>query len=481
MNYSVIRYLLAAVMKFAAFFLLAPVLVSLVYRESVGVIYLAVAVLCFALGCVFGKKPEKMAIFAAEGLVTVALSWIVISVIGALPLLISGDIPNFTNALFETVSGFTTTGASILKDVEALTHTGLFWRSMTHWFGGMGVIVFILTVMPLTGGHNMHLMRAESPGPSVGKLVPRMRDTAKLLYTIYLILTLSECIVLFIAGMPLFDAICISMGSAGTGGFAVRNAGMGDYSALLQILIGIFICLFGINFNFYFYLIGKHKKDAFRMTEVKGYLLIIALATLAITIDIRVGGFSRSIGECLHHAFFQVATIITTTGFATADFNLWPNLSRTIIVCLMFVGACAGSTGGGIKVSRILIVGKSIKREIIHYIHPRSVRAVRMDGKPIDNDIVHSVMTYLGTYLFLFVLSILLLGLFESTDLETNFTAVASAFNNIGPGLSRVGPTENFAFFTAPAKYVLMFDMLAGRLELYPMLMLLVPAVWKRK
>ncbi len=482
MNFDIIRYIQGMILKFEALFFLLPCLVAVIYGEKQGFVYLAMAAVCGLLGYLINrKKPESRAYYATEGLITVAISWIVLSVFGAIPFVITREIPSFTDALFETVSGFTTTGASILATVEDLSHASLFWRSFTHWIGGMGVIVFILAIMPMTGGYNMHLMRAESPGPSVGKLVPKMRDSAKILYLIYLGLTVSETVLLFITGMPLFDAITISFGSAGTGGFAVRNSGMGDYSLLMQTIIAIFILMFGINFNFYFYLLGKHKKDAFRMTEVRWYGVIVLTAVIMITSNIYRFHYYPSIVRCLHEALFQVASIITTTGFATADFNLWPNLSKSILVTLMFIGACAGSTGGGIKVSRVVILAKTVKREIGRFIHPRSVRAIKMDGKATDPEMVKGVGTYLATYVLILIASVLLVGLFETTDLETNFTAVAATYNNIGPGLSLIGPTSNYGFLSIPTKYVLIFDMLAGRLELYPMLMLFVPSAWKRK
>ena len=482
MNFEIIRYIQGMVLKFEALFFLLPCLVAVIYSEKEGLVYLGMAAVCGLLGYLINReKPENRAYYAAEGLITVAISWIVLSVFGAIPFVITREIPSFTDALFETVSGFTTTGASILATVEDLSHASLFWRSFTHWVGGMGVIVFILAIMPMTGGYNMHLMRAESPGPSVGKLVPKMRDSAKILYLIYLSLTVAEIVLLAITGMPLFDAVTISFGSAGTGGFAVRNSGMAEYSWLMQSIIAVFILLFGVNFNFYFFLLGKHKKDAFKMTEVRWYGVIVGVSVILITSNIYRYHYFGSVTKCLHEALFQVASIITTTGFSSTDFNMWPNLSKTILVLLMFIGACAGSTGGGFKVSRVVILAKTVKREIGRFIHPRSVRAIKMDGKAADAEMVRGVGTYLGTYVFILVLSILLVGLFEETDLETNFTAVAATFNNIGPGLSLVGPAANYGFFNIPTKYVLIFDMLAGRLELYPMLMLFVPSAWRRK
>ena len=478
MNYSIIRRILGVVIQFTGAFLALPAICGLFYGEKQAIVYGVLAVAYFVIGRIISSiKLSSHAYYAREGLVIVGLSWIVISILGAIPLVITRDIPNFTDALFETVSGFTTTGSSILSDVEALSHTGLFWRSFTHWVGGMGVIVFILAVLPMTGGYNMNLMRAESPGPTVGKLVPRMKDTAKILYSIYFGITVAEIIILKIAGMPLFDALCLSFGSAGTGGFGVRNDSCAGYSSLLQSIITVFIIMFGVNFNAYFFIIRRKFGEVFKMSELKGYFGIIAFAIITITINIR--HMFPSLYQAFHHAAFQVGSIITTTGFATADFDQWPQYSRALLVLIMFVGACAGSTGGGMKVSRIMIMFKTVYREIKKYLHPRAVTNVTMDGKTMDRSTIHSVSVYLTTYMLLFFLSILAITLFENYDLETIFTSVACTFNNIGPGLSKVGPTCNFSIMQPVTKYILMFDMLAGRLELYPMLMLVTPAVWK--
>ena len=478
MNYSIIRKILGIVIQFIGAFLVLPAFCGLVYGEKQAIVYIVLAVVYFALGRLISSfKLNNQAYYAREGLVVVGLSWIILSVLGAIPLVITKDIPNFTDALFETVSGFTTTGSSILSDVEALSHAGLFWRSFTHWVGGMGVIVFILAVLPMTGGYNMNLMRAESPGPTVGKLVPRMKETAKILYSIYLGITVTEAVILFIVGMPLFDALCISFGSAGTGGFGVRNDSCASYTSLMQSVITVFIIMFGVNFNAYFFILRKKTKEVFKMSELKGYFGIIAFAIITITINIR--GMFPTLYQAFHHAAFQVGSIITTTGFATADFDQWPQYSRALLVAIMFVGACAGSTGGGMKVSRIMIMFKTVYREIRKYLHPRAVTNVTMDGKTLDRSTLHSVSVYLSTYMLLFALSVMAITLFETLDLETVFTSVACTFNNIGPGLSKVGPTCNFGMMHPVTKYILMFDMLAGRLELYPMLILFTPAVWK--
>ncbi|MDY3920416.1 MAG: TrkH family potassium uptake protein [Candidatus Limivivens sp.] len=479
MNYSMIAYMLGWVCCFAAGFMLLPILVAVIYRESSGYAFAAVAALCAVLGVLLIlRKPKKRNLAAKDGLVIVALCWIVLSIFGAIPFTLSGEIPFFVDALFETISGFTTTGASILPEVEALSHACLFWRSFTHWVGGMGVLVFILAILPLKGGSSMFLMRAESPGPSVSKLVPRMRTTAMILYGIYFALTVVEIILLLLGGMPLFDTLCSAFGTAGTGGFGVRSDSFAGYSAYLQGVVAVFMVLFGVNFNLYYLCLQKKFKQALTSLELRAYLLIIALSTAVIawTVIPKFG----SVGQAFHQAFFQVSSIITTTGFATADFNQWPALAKTILVTLMFIGACAGSTGGGIKVSRILIMLKGVRKELALIAHPRSVRKVQIDGRTVEHDVVRSVNSFMAIYFVIFVASVLVVSLDEK-DLVTNFTAVAATLNNIGPGLEVVGPVGNFSSFSVLSKFVLMFDMLAGRLELLPMLVLFVPSTWKGK
>ena len=477
MNTSVIRYVLGQVLKIEGLFLLLPCIVAVIYKESSGFVFLGTALLCALLGILITlKKPSSYIFYLKEGCVTTALSWIVLSIFGALPFCISGEIPSFTDALFETISGFTTTGASILSDVEALSHCMLFWRSFTHWIGGMGVLVFLLAIVPLSGGSNINLMRAESPGPSVGKLVPKMKLTARILYSIYLFLTVLQLVLLLFGGMPLFEALCSTFGTAGTGGFGVLNSSMASYSPYLQWVITIFMILFGVNFNAYYFILFKQFKKAFKLEEVRYYLLIILAATGIIFIDI-VDMFD-SIFEALTHASFQVASIITTTGFATIDFNLWPQTSKTILILLMFIGACAGSTGGGIKVSRFIVLLKTVKKELHSYIHPRSIKKIQIEGKPVEHDVVRSINVYCITFFLVFCASVLFIS-FEGKDFVTNFTAVAATINNIGPGLELVGPTSNFGFFSDFSKWVLMFDMLAGRLELFPLLILFHPGMWK--
>lgn len=478
MNYSIIRYILGWVLMFESMFMLLPCTVAVVYQEKSGLAFLAVGIVCFLLAhIVVRKKPKNQVYFAREGFVIVALSWIVMSIFGALPFVISGEIPSFTDALFETISGFTTTGASILTNVESLSKSSLFWRSFTHWIGGMGVFVFLLAVLPLAGGYNMHLMKAESPGPSVGKLVPKVRETAKILYFIYFVMTVVEIILLLIAGMPVFDALTTAFGTAGTGGFGIKNSSMAEYTVGVQSIVTIFMILFGVNFNAYYLLLGKNKKNAFKMEEVHWYFGIIL--TCIVVIGINILPIYGNPFTAFHQSAFQVASIITTTGFATADFNLWPQLSRTILVVIMFIGACAGSTGGGIKVSRIVILLKTVKQEIGYFVHPRGVNVIKLDDKALDRDTVRGVSTFLSTYVIIFGVSLLILA-FDNLDMVTNFTAVAATFNNIGPGLEIVGPSGNYSIFSSLAKYVLMFDMLAGRLELYPILLLFTPSVWKK-
>ncbi|MBQ8281541.1 MAG: TrkH family potassium uptake protein [Lachnospiraceae bacterium] len=477
MNGSIIRYILGSIIKIEGILMLLPCIVSVIYKEQVGFYYLGVALFCIALGFLITfKKPTNTVFYLKEGCVSTALSWVLLSIFGALPFFISGEIPSFTDAMFETISGFTTTGASILPNVEALSYTALFWRSFTHWVGGMGVLVFLLAIIPMTGGSHMNLMKAESPGPSVGKLVPKVRTTARILYLIYLGMTVLQIILLLIGKMPLFDAITLSFGTAGTGGFGIKVDSIAGYSPYLQWVITIFMILFGINFNAYYLLLFGQVKKALCMEEVRAYLGIILASGFLIFLNIL--DTASSAFEALTDAFFQVGSIITTTGYATTDFNLWPGFSQSILVILMFIGACAGSTGGGIKVSRIVIGFKAMIKELHSYIHPKSVRNIKFEGKPVEHDLVKATNLYFVTFLFIFGLSTLLISV-DGFDLVTNFTAVAATFNNIGPGLAVVGPMGSFGGFSDFSKFILMFDMLAGRLELFPMLLLFHPTIWK--
>ena len=479
MNYSIVLYILGCVLKFESAFLVLPALVGLIYREHASVSYLAVAVLCLILGVLLThKKPRSTNLYTREGFVAVALSWIIMSIFGAIPFVLTGDIPFYVDALFETISGFTTTGSSILTDVESISKASLFWRSFSHWIGGMGVFVFIMAILPMMGGSTMNLMKAESPGPSVSKLVPHVKDTAKILYGIYIAITICEATILRALGMPLFDSLTTTFGPVGTGGFGIRNDSIAGYSPAIQITITVFMILSGINYTAYFYILTGKIKELFKIEEVRWYLAIIFGSVAVITWNVR--SLYPTFSETLRHAFFQVGSIITTTGYATTDFDLWPALSKTLLVTLMFIGACAGSTSGGIKVSRILILLKTIRKELSLIIHPRQVKKIRMDGHPVDHETLRSANVFLVVYFVLLLTSMLLISV-DEFDFSTNFTSVVTVLNNIGPGLNLVGPTQNFSIFSPFSKFVLMFDMLAGRLELFPMMILLMPSTWKRK
>ena len=479
MNYGMIVYMLGWICLFEAMFMALPLMVAVIYQEPAGWAYLMVLVLCAVLGLLLTRRKVKnRKIYGRDGLVIVAFCWIVLSIFGAAPFVISGDIPSFTDALFETISGFTTTGSSILNDVEALSRANLFWRSFAHWIGGMGVLVFILALLPIkAGGAGMYIMRAESPGPRVRKLVPKIKTTAMILYAIYFGMTVLQIILMLLAGTPLFDAMVLSFGSAGTGGFAIKNDGLASYTNLQQAIVTVAMILFGVNFNFYYLLLRRKPRQALACTEVWAYLGIIAASILVITIQV-LPGF-ETVYQAFHHTAFQVSSIITTTGYSTADFNEWNALSKTILVLIMFVGACAGSTGGGIKVSRIIILLKGVRKEVMRVCHPRSIKKVKMDGHSLEHEAVHSVYAFVIIYICIFVVSLLVITLDEK-DLVTNFTAVAATINNIGPGLNIVGPAGNFSSFSDLSKFVLMFDMLAGRLELLPLLVLFVPSTWKK-
>lgn len=477
MNSSIIRYILGYVLKIEGLFLFLPAIVSCIYAESEGFYFAGVAIVCLLLGFLMTRrKPDSQVFYLKEGCITTSLSWIFLSLFGCLPFYLSGDIPSFTDALFETISGFTTTGASILSDVEALSHCALFWRSFTHWIGGMGVLVFLLAVIPLSGGSHINLMRAESPGPSVGKLVPKIRHTARILYLIYFAMTVLEFLLLLVGKMPVFDALTTSFGTAGTGGFGIKNDSFMSYSPYLQWVVTIFMILFGVNFNAYYLLLFGSLKKALSLEEVRAYFLIILVSTGIIFLNIL--DICSGVFDALTHAAFQVGSIITTTGFSSVDFNLWPQSSKTILILLMFIGACAGSTGGGIKVSRFMVLIKTIIKELNSYIHPKSIKKIKIEGKPVEHEVVRSINVYFITFMIVFSASVFAIS-FEGKDLITNFTAVAATINNIGPGLEMVGPTQNFGHFSIFSKYVLMFDMLAGRLELFPLLILFHPAAWK--
>lgn len=480
MNFAIVRFIVGWVLEFEAAFLLLPTLVGILYGEiRVSMGFLATAALCLLCGFLLKqKKPDRKDVYTREGFATVALSWMVMSAFGALPFFFSGEIPDYIDAFFETTSGFTTTGASILTNVEALSHASLFWRSFTHWIGGMGVFVFIMAILPLIGGGTtMNLMRAESPGPSVGKLVPRVRETAKILYEIYIGLTLVGAVVLCICGLNLFEALTTIFGTVGTGGFGIYNDSVMSFSPLVQNMITLFMILSGINYTTYFCLLRRQFKEAFSIEEVRWYLFIILSSVALIAWNIH--RIYPTLSETVRHSFFQVASIITTTGFSSADFDMWPQLSKTILVLLMFVGACAGSTGGGIKVSRILILLKALRKELAMMIHPRMVKKIKMDGHTLAHETLRAVNVFISVYFVLLFASVLAISL-DNFGFTTNFTAVVATLNNIGPGLEMVGPTQNFSIFSPFSKCVLIFDMLAGRLELFPMLILLLPSCWKK-
>ena len=478
MNYQIIVYIVGWILEICSALMLLPAATALIYHERAGFSFLITIVICSIGGLLIVRhKPKKTVFYTREGLVTVALSWIVLSIAGAIPFVLSGSIPHPVDAVFETVSGFTTTGASILTDVECLPNSILIWRSFTHWIGGMGVLVFILCLLPLTGGYQMNLMKAESPGPSVSRLVPKVRTTAIILYRIYMVLTLLEVGFLLAGGMNLFQTLCTAFGTAGTGGFGFYNDSFASFGTYIQVVVTIFMILFGVNFNVYFLITIRKFRPALVVEELRYYFLIILVSTGMIAWNIRP--LFTGIGNAIKHSAFQVATIITTTGFSTADFDKWPAFSKTILVLLMFCGACAGSTGGGIMVSRLVILFKTVRKEIQIYLHPSAVKKVKMDGKMIAHEVIRATNIYMVVYIFIFSISVLLISL-DNLDMTTNFTAVAATFNNIGPGLSQVGPSCNFALLSPFAKVVLIFDMLAGRLEIFPVLMLFVPSTWKK-
>ena len=479
MNYRMIAYLSGVIILIEAGFMLLPALVALIYGEQSGIWFLVTAAAAAVVSLVLIKlKPAKRDMYAREGFVITALAWILISLIGAAPFTLSGQIPFYLDAVFEMVSGFTTTGSSVVPDVEALDNCMNFWRCLSHWLGGMGILVFMLAIVNLGGGQTNHLLRAESPGPSVSKMMPNMRKSSAVLYGIYLGMTVLCLVLLLLGGMPLFDALCHTFGTAGTGGFGIKAASVGYYdSYYLQAVIGVFMMLFGVNFNVYFFLLMRRWRDAVRNTEVWSYFGIIAVSTL--TIALNIAGSMPSSFDALHHAFFSVSSVITTTGFATVDFSLWPELSRLILVLLMVVGACAGSTGGGMKVSRFVILVKAAASDFRRLLHPRSVKVVTMDGKPVSKELIQGVQSYALIYFFLTIVSMLIVSL-DNYDLVTTITAVEATLNNIGPGLNLVGPAGNFAFFSPLSKVVLTLDMLFGRLELFPMLILLTPSTWRK-
>ena len=480
MNTKMIRYILAKMLGVEAILLLLPALVSLIYGEFSGVYFLIPSGILIVIYLLVGmKKPEKRTIYGKEGMVIVASAWILWSLFGALPFTLSGSIPSYLDAFFETVSGFTTTGSSILTDVEALPQGMLFWRSFTHWIGGMGVLVFVMVLTTLDKRNSMYLMRAEVPGPEKDKLVPRTMSTARILYGMYLGLTLIEVILLLLGGMNMYDSLIHAFGTAGTGGFSNYAASVGHFdSAYIDGVISIFMILFGINFNLYFFLLIRDFKPVWKNEELRAYLGIILAAVAVITLNIS-GQYPNPL-KAFRYALFQVASIITTTGYATADYNAWPMLSQCILLMLMVIGACASSTGGGIKVSRFLMVLKCIKREIKQMVHPKSISIIRVNDKKVGADVLRSLYVYLMAYAGIVVGSVLLVSI-DNLDFGTTFSSVLATLNNIGPGIADVGPVGNFAEFSPLSKIVFCFDMLAGRLEIFPFLMLFTASAWNRK
>lgn len=472
-----IAYILGWIMKLEGLFMLIPVLVALIYREHNGMWFAIVAVCALVFGAVVThKKPESNVFYMREGCIATAMSWFIMSVIGCLPFFLSGEIPSFIDALFETVSGFTTTGSTILSDVESLSYCMLFWRGFTHWIGGMGVLVFLLAVIQMTGGSNMNLLRAESPGPAVGKLVPRMMHTARILYVIYLGMTVILFVLLVCGKMSVFESLTTAFSTAGTGGFGIRNDSLASCSPYIQWVVTIFMILFGVNFNAFYFLLLRKWKLLLHMEEVWAYFGVIVAAILIIMTN--TYGWVGNVMENLRNTSFQVGSIITTTGFMTVDFDQWPSLSRYVMLFLMMIGACAGSTGGGMKVSRFLLSVKSALRELNSYLFPKSIKKIKMDGKTVDEEAIRGINVYFTAYMLLVILSTFLVCI-DGTDLVSGFSSVLGTFNNIGPGLAKYGPACNFGVASIFSKCVYIFDMLAGRLEIFPVLILLYPPSWR--
>ena len=482
MNYKMMGRFLAQILMVEGVFMIPALGISLYRGEMLAVQGLLVAMAAaFLISLVLFLlcKGAPSAFYAKDGLVCVGVSWLVLSLVGSLPFWVSREIPHYIDALFEIVSGFTTTGSSILPNVEAMSKGLLYWRSFSHWLGGMGVLVFLLAFTGGKGqGFTMHLLRAESPGPSVGKLVPKMRKTAGILYLLYVILTIVDFLFLIFGNMPVFDAVCTALGTAGTGGFGIKNDSMASYSPYLQNVTTVFMLLFSVNFSCYYLLLLGQFRSVFRDEELRLFLGIVFGSILLIVLNLR--GFYQTLEETIRHAAFQVATVVSTSGFATTDFDLWPSFSKSILMVLMLVGACAGSTGGGFKVGRLLLVFKSLTRNIRQTVRPRKVLVVRNNDSVVDEKVLANTNAYLAAYIIIIFVSFLLVSL-DNFSTTTSLTAVIACFNNIGPGLEAVGPTCNFSSFSVVSKIVLIFDMLAGRLEIFPMLVLLAPNTWRSR
>lgn len=480
MDTKIVRYILCRMLGVEAALLLVPVLVAVIYQEKCGIVFLIpIVILCLLFWVVGRKRPEHGQIYGKEGMVIVALAWILWSLFGAMPFTLSGYIPSYVDAFFETVSGFTTTGSSIILDVEVLPHCLLFWRSFTHWIGGMGVLVFVLVVTSLDRKNSMHLMRAEVPGPEKDKLVPKAMSTARILYGMYLTLTVIEMVFLVIGGMNLFDSMIFSFGSAGTGGFSNYADSVAHFnSAYIDGVITVFCALFGVNFALFYFMILGDFKSILKNEELRTYILLIAGATAAIMLNIH--SLYPTIGKSFRYAVFQVVTVITTTGYSTADFAQWPMFSKAVLMMLTVIGACASSTGGGIKVSRLLVGIKCVKREIVQLAHPKSVGIIRIGGKKVSSDVLRTIYIYFIAYVGILIGSVVLVSL-DNFDFETTFSAVLTTLGNVGPGMAKVGPMGNFAEFSPLSKLILCFDMLAGRLEIFPFLVLFTAPAWRRK
>lgn len=484
MNYKMIGKFIGKILLVEAVFMLPAYAISLYYHEEEAVRALLISMVITLLTggvMVAMTRGTRKGFHAKEGMVCVGISWIVLALFGALPFFFSGAIPHYVDALFEIVSGFTTTGASILPEVESMPYGLLYWRSFSHWLGGMGVLVFLLAVSSgdeRSKGFTMHILRAESPGPQVGKLVPRMKQTAEILYVLYIILTVLNAIFLLAGGMPLFDSVCTALGTAGTGGFGIKNDSMAGYSPYLQNVCTVFMLMFGVNFTCYYMLLIKQVKSVFKDEELRLYIGVVAGSIALIVFNLR--GYYGTLGETVRHAAFQVASVVTTTGFATTDFDLWPSFSKGILMCLMLLGACAGSTGGGFKCGRALLVLKGLRRSVRQIVHPGKVEVVRVNGRAVDEKVLQNTNAYLAAYALIIVASFLLISI-DGFSVTTNLSAVLACFNNIGPGLEQVGPTCNFGGFSVFSKVVLILDMLAGRLEIFPILILFSKTTWGKR
>ena len=480
MNRKMVFYICGQMLLIEAALLVLPLIVSLIYGESCALAILAAIGIAIVLGAAIMliSRPDDTVIYSREGFVITALTWFEFSAVGALPFVFAGEIPSYIDAFFETVSGFTTTGASILRDVEVMSKGLLFWRSFTHWVGGMGILVLVMAVLPMTTDRSIHIMRAEMPGPIVGKLVPRVRQTAKILYVIYIALTLIEIILLLCGGMNLFEASVHAFGTAGTGGFGVKADSITSYNPFIQWVMTVFMMIFAVNFNLYYLILIKRFKAAFSSDELWVYLGVVAVSVLLVSVNI--APLYSSVEETVRKAAFQVLSIISTSGFATADFNLWPQFSKGILFALMLLGGCAGSTGGGLKVSRAIMLFKSGRRELKKMLHPRSVSSVRLEGRTVDDSTISSVGVYFAFYVAIQLLAFILIS-FEPFDFETRITSVVACFDNVGPGLGAVGPAGSYADYSAFSKLVLSVSMLFGRLEIYPVIFLLSPSVWFKK